>query len=199
MKRKGGTLRRTLKLISHYPTPLEILENVRKSPGWQYKTNIEQYKQRDRALVALTYLLAARISEVIRLNKTQFKVEKDRVIINSIKLSKSSRKGKPRRQQYRPLAWLSRFGERSGLTSLVLEYLETLENEEQLFSFGRVRAYQIIETITGEPCHWLRAYGENYLYDEWEKDIIAVADYIGIDPQTLPKYIRRSYTKYKPV
>jgi len=44
-----------------------------------------------------------------------------------------------------------------------------------------------------------RALGENFLYDAWDHDILAVSDYVKVNPRTLEKYIRRSYEKYRPV
>lgn len=189
--------RRTLKFIDHYPTPRQIYETIMFHQGWPYKTNREYYAKRDRALCAITYLLAARISEILRLKRSQFYVEKARVIVQKIELSKTRSHSKPRHDLYRQEAWLPLVGNRNSLTQLVIDYLEACETE-RLFPFGRVRAYQIISTITGEPCHWLRAYGENYLYDHWDKDLLAVADYIKVDVQTLQHYVRRSYAKYKP-
>jgi hypothetical protein len=119
--------------------------------------------------------------------------------VRGIQLSKSRYRNRPRREQYREEAWLPMQGERSPLTHLVLDYLQLLEGDALLFSFGRVRAWQIISKLLGVPCHWLRAYCENYLYDNWGKDILAVSDYIKVDPRTLQLYIRRSYQKYKPV
>jgi len=189
--------RRTLRFITHYPTPKQIYESIIDGEMWPYKTNKDFYATRDKALVAITYLLAARISEVLRLEKSQFYTEKTRIIVQSIALSKSRRKDKPRNDLYRQEAWLPLEGKRAELTELVLDYLEICETE-RLFPFGRIRAFQIISTITGEPCHWLRAYGENYLYDEWDKDILAVANYVKVDVQTLQRYVRRAYAKYKP-
>jgi hypothetical protein len=47
--------------------------------------------------------------------------------------------------------------------------------------------------------HLFRALGENYLYDAWDHDMLAVSDYVKVNPRTLEKYIRRSYEKYRPV
>jgi hypothetical protein len=223
--------RRTLQQIVSYPRPFEILDKLQFSKGWDYKTNMEFYQKRDKALVAILYLLAVRVSEALRLTKSQFLEEKDRVLVRAIKLSKSRIKvcskcgqrikseerqkhlknehgieldnpdeyfiSKPRRDEYRQEGWLPKVGKRSPLTELVLDYTQLLEKDEKLFKFGRKRAWQIVIALTGEPCHWLRAYGENYLYDEWGKDLLAVADYVKVDTRTLPKYIRRSYAKYK--
>jgi integrase len=195
----GKLKRRTLKFIQYYPSPRELYQKIVSAPGWNYKENVEFYHARDRALAALTYLLGGRISEILRLKKSQFIVGRDRVIVRGIQLSKSRYKNRPRREQFREEAWLPLHGERSSLTELVLSYLRLLGDNDLLFPFSRQRAWQIINSLLGVPCHWLRAYCENYLYDNWGKDILAVSDYIKVDPRTLQLYIRRSYQKYKPV
>lgn len=200
-------MRRSLKYIQAYPSPDQIYNGLLKSPGYPYKTDREFYVKRDRALVSLTYLIAGRISEVLRLTKDQFEIRIDRVIVSRIKLSKAYRTNKktgikkPRKVLFRTEAWLPLTGERQGLTKLVLDYLyllEDLDPGQEIFNIGRKRAYQIVIALTGNPIHWLRAYGENYLYDIWDKDILAVSDYIKIDPATLKEYIRKGYAKYKP-
>jgi len=195
----GKTKRRTLKYIQYYPSPQELYKKIVESSGWPYKTDADFYHTRDRALVALTYLLGGRISEVLRLRKNQFIEQKDRVVVRGIKLSKSRYKNRPRRVQYREEAFLPLKGERVVFTQLVLDYLKLIGEGARLFEFGRVRAWQIINAILGVPCHWLRAYCENYLYDHWGRDILAVSDYVKVDPRTLQLYIRRSYRKYEPV
>jgi hypothetical protein len=88
-------------------------------------------------------------------------------------------------------------GERAALTQIVADYLQLLKPEDELFNFGRTRALQITHSILGIPCHWLRAYGEDYLYENWDHDILAVADYVKVDPRTLQEYIRERYEKYR--
>jgi len=221
--------RRTLKYIEYYPRPYEIYDRIVYGRGWNYKTNREFYLKRDRAMVALLYLLACRISEVLRLKKSQFIIEDDRVIVRGIRLSKSRTKvcslcGKKvkkeerkrhlkeehgiedanpkdyfkvkRRDQFRQEAWLPLQGKRAKLTELVLEYLKVAP--ERLFIRDRSQAWKYVTALIGEPPHWLRAYGESYLYDSWDKDLLAVADYVKVDPRTLQHYIRRAYKKYQP-
>lgn len=196
-----GKNRRSLKYIRYYPRPLEIYERITTSKGWIYKTNRDFYVKRDRALVAITYLLAGRISEVLRLKVNQIEIGSSLIIVKGIKLSKASKAGKPRRDQYRHEAKLVLTGDRSNLTQLFLNYLTELPSdpETRIFPIGESRAWQIITTLTGDPPHWFRAYGENFLYDKWDHDLLAVADYVKVDPRTLQNYIRRSYEKYKPV
>jgi integrase len=196
----GKLKRRTLKFIQYYPSPKELFQKIVNAHGWSYKTKVEFYRMRDRALAALTYLLGGRISEVLRLKKNQFIVGEDKVVVRGIQLSKSRYKNRPRREQFREEAWLPLHSERAGLTGLVLDYLRLMDGDDVLlFPFSRQRAWQIVSCLLGVPCHWLRAYCENYLYDNWGKDILAVSDYIKVDPRTLQLYIRRSYQKYKPV
>jgi len=195
-----GTDRRTLGEIKSYPTPQKLCGQIVSSSGWPYKDkdNEDFYLKRDRALVSLLYLLALRISEGLRLTRKQFSIDQknDRIKVESIKLSKPRKKGKPRKHEYRLEAWLPLKGEREPFTRLVMDYLELLGPEDRLFSFGNSRALQITHAILGIPCHWLRAYGEDYLYEMWDHDILAVADYVKVEPRTLQEYIRKGYEKY---
>lgn len=194
--------RRTLKFIDRYPTPKELTERIAQN-GWPYKTRKEAYLTRDRALVALLYLCALRVSEALRITRDQVTIKKKSIIIEGIKLSKSHRKDKLRKSQFREYAFVPLKGERGDLGHFLQEYLALLDAKREfgiksrLFPFKRGRAWQIVAATLGVPCHWLRAYGENFLYDAWEKDLLAVADYVKVDPQTLSQYIRRSYTKYR--
>lgn len=190
--------RRTLKFIKSYPASDSLYSQIKKSDGWPYKTDKQFYKTRDKALCAILYVLALRISEALRLKITQFEKGPSHVTVRAIKLSKSMRKGKPRQSQYREEGFLPLIGERKKFTYLILDYLEIMESYEleTLFPFKRARAFQIVSAVLGIPCHWLRAYGENFLYDVMQKDVLAVSDYIKIDPRTLQLYLRRRYSKY---
>ena len=199
-----GQNKRTLKFIKSYPTPKELYGKIVNSEGWDYKSNREKFLIRDRALVAILYLLALRISEALRLRKEQFifpeeSGREDAVIVREIKLSKSRWKDKPRKEQFRQEAFLPLRGPRAKLSRLVMRYLTMLGPQDKLFKFGTSRAWQIVTTMLDVPCHWLRAYGENFLYDVWKHDLLAVSDYVKVNPRTLSEYIRRSYKKYKPV
>lgn len=191
-----GKNRRTLSYINFYPTPKELYNNIVKSDGWPYKTEMKFYRTRDKALVSLLYLLALRVSEALRLKKEQFLIEKSRVVVRGIKLSKSVRKDKPRKEQYRQVGYLPLTKDRGLITGLVLEHLEQIETEDKLFKFGIVRAWQITTAILKIPNHWLRAYGEDFLYSMWRGDLLAVADYVKVDPRTLQHYIRKRFERY---
>lgn len=193
----GGKDRKTLKAIPYYPMPNEILELLLESKGWPYKRNVERYLRRDRALVAILYLGGLRISEALRLKKSQFMKRNDHILVRSIKLSKSRIEGRPRRIEYRD-ARLPLNGDRSDLTKLVLDHLEALEGKDaKLFKFDSTRAWQIVTSLLPSfTCHWLRAFCEDYLYDVWDHDLLAVSDYVKVDPRTLELYLRKRHERY---
>ena len=195
--RGSGVGRRTLKMIPYYPSPQEIYETLMKSEGPRYKTQPEFYRSRDRALISIIYLAGLRVSEALRLRLSQFSILKDYVEIRAIKLSKSRVKGQPRRVQYRD-ARLPLKGERAPLTRLVLDYISRLKGDEKLFKFEtNQRAWQIVKAYFPEwTTHWLRAFCEDYLYTAWGNDLLAVADYVKVDPRTLQQYIRKRYERY---
>jgi hypothetical protein len=194
-----GKERRVLAMINRYPTPMELYESIF-TRQWPYKKDRDFYIKRDRALAAILYLCALRISEARRLVKSQFKLNPFRV--EAIKLSKAekhnSKTGKIiiRKDLYRKDARIPLQGDRGIIGQFILDYLALLEENEQLFPFSNSRADQIIKNMLDVPPHWLRAYGENYLYDLWDKDLLAVASYVQVDPRTLTKYVHGTHTKY---
>lgn len=194
----SGKGRRTLKFIDRYRTPRQLIDRINKD-GWHYVTRKEFYKKRDSALCAILYVCALRVSEALRIKRDQCEIMSGRVVIEAIRLSKAHKADKIRRNQFREYAFIPLVGERAELGRMVKDYLELLDGDDKLFCFGSSRAYRIVNATLGVPPHWLRAFGENYLYDNWEKDLLAVADYVKVDPRTLAHYIRRSYTKYKEV
>ena len=119
--------------------------------------------------------------------------------MNAIELSKRHYRDRPRREQFRVENFLPLTGPRAPITELITDYLELLGPEEQLFPFGRKRAYQIVSATLGIPEHWLRAYGDMFLYDAWNQDILAVSDYTKQSVLTLQQYIRRRFQKYQTV
>ena len=181
--------RRVLTDIREYPSSAELFEKIVKSPGMTYKTNIEFYKVRDRALISLTYLLALRVSEVLRLEKEQFTEKSNYVEVKAIQVSKR------KKPMFRRVGFLPLIGDRRRFTFLIMQHLRQVETGK-LFKFGRVWAYKIVTATLGVPVHWLRAYGEDFLYTLYKGDVLAVADYIFVDPRTITLYLRRRFEKY---
>jgi hypothetical protein len=87
-------------------------------------------------------------------------------------------------------------GDRKVFTDLVLAFLPSISDNSRLFPFTTQRGWQVVTSLVGIPCHWLRAYCEDYLYEHWGKDILAVSDYIKVDARTLQAYIRKRYLRY---
>jgi integrase len=204
--------RRVLAQIQYYPRPQQIFKMLVDREGWPYKTESKRefYHARDRALCALLYLGCLRISEAIRIRKSQFETRDSHILIQAIELSKTKVKGKRRRIQFRD-AKLPLKGEREPLTRLVMKHVDVLGDKDRLFPWslernkenqivGCTRGWQICNHLLPEFTeHWLRAFGEDYLYDAWDHDILAVSDYVKIDPRTLQEYLRKRHEKYPTV
>jgi len=219
----GKGKRRTLTEIQYYPRPYEIYKDLMMSPGWKYKTKPEEFLRRDRALAAILYVGELRVSEAIRLKKNQFENREDHIFVKAIRLSKR----KPGKVAYRE-ARLPLTGERAKFTELILDYLNTLDDDQRLFPWslkervyvlkrkyttkdgqvknyrsvqlvGTKRAWQIVNALLPNwTQHWLRAFGEDFLYDKFDHDILAVADEVKVDARTLQLYLRKRHEKYKP-
>jgi len=205
-----GLGRKTLKGIPYYPTPTEIYNAIMAGLGWPYKRNSAKFLERDRAFVALLYLGGLRVSEALRIQKRQLTTEKGYILIRAVEISKTKIRGIPRKIQFRDVR-LPLTGERAPMTELVMKWVAQIEDDEKrLFPWsaekdvrgqiiGGKRAWQVVTAILpGHTCHWLRAYCEDYLYTAWDNDILAVADYIKVNPRQLQQYIRRRYERYAP-
>lgn len=145
----------------------------------------------------MLYLAALRISEALRLQKKQFQHLKTKVLGEAILLSKRRNDEKVRSKTLFRDIRISLTGERKDLGHIVKSYLVMLKDpEEQLFTFNRITAWRITTTMIGVPNHWLRAYGEEYLYRRWNKNLLAVADYVKVDPKILAEYLRDESKNY---
>jgi hypothetical protein len=193
-------------MIEQYPEPKEILAKILDpATDWPYQSERKDILlSRDRALAAVLYNGELRISEAERLVKSQFKDKPFRIV--AVKLSKAEKHNKKtglvitRKDLYRKEIRLPTKGYRGQISGLIKQYLELLTDEGEaefpIFDIGNSRVDQIIKAKLGVPPHWLRAYGENELYGLWDYDLIAVANYVQVDPRTLAKYIHRVPTKY---
>ena len=220
--KQNSLSRLTLAQIESYPTPLELHRELMASAGWPYKTNMQSFLARDRALASLLYLGDFRISEVLPLTKKQFSEGEECIHVKSVLVGKR----KANKVQYRD-AMLPLKGERVAFTKLILDYLALLGPEDRLFPFsltkrkypikgssyktkdgkekqrfsvqivGTKRAWQIMKALLPDYTqHWLRAFGYSYDYDHMDHDILAVSDKTKADPRSLQPYLRRRYEKY---
>ena len=203
--RASGKGRRTLRFIDRYPEPAEILAKVTNpATDWPYKSEAKDLlRARDKALAAVLYTGALRISEARRLTISQFLPTPFQIV--AVKLSKAERHDRKtgqtiiRKALFRTSVRLPTKGAKGELSNLIKQYLEMLKDQPadtRLFKFCNARANQIIGLKLGVPPHWLRAYAENDLYELWDNDLIAVANYVQVDAGTLAKYIHRVPERY---
>lgn len=214
-----GKSRRVLADIPRTIGPDELYDALVRAPGWDYKDpdTADIYLTRDRALLALLYMGALRISEALRLLRSQFVHDPKRKmwVIRGVKLSKEQttrhlKDGRvvtrPRLHSYREEVWLPLTGPRKAFTQLVLDWVEPIQEGrifgKQLGTQGfatNQRATQIMGATLGLWLHYLRAQGERYLYKAWKKDLHATASYLRIDEGTLAKYLGQQVEGVKPV
>ena len=200
MESKDG--HRVVLEVKSYLRPEELLDILNKFSGWDYKSNQEWYSLRDSSLICLLYLCALRVSECLRLTNDMFFLneEKHRVEVAGIELSKRRKKDigrkKSTREAWLPLEYENHSNARTSLSKIVQKYRQSLGVNESLFGFGRKRAGICGEKRTGLWCHYFRANGEEYLYDGWNYDMLALSEYVGVDPRTLGHYIRGGYKKH---
>lgn len=185
---------------------VEQIYNLITSETWPYKTNIDFYHTRDKALMALLFLTAGRISEVVSLRKEQFDFQADRnfIIIRNMILVKrlKTRKGKPVKHKTAPIrdeVPLPRKGPLSKFTRLVQDYLELIvDPKEKLFRFKRHRAWQIVNHITGQWCHWFRSQAESYYGKYVFNTPFALRDFVGVsDIESLGPYVKTQWRDYE--
>jgi len=191
-----GTSRRTLKDIKRTYSPEEIYELIT-ARTYPYRTWAPHYHRRDRCFLALLYLTAGRIGEVLSLRKSQFNLEADPdfIIIQNMITEKigPASANLPFREEFP----LPRAGRLQPFTALVLEYLEELHEEERLFPFKRQRGWRIVKHITGKWPHWFRAQAERMygkLIGGGPEGIYKLRDFLNIaNIQTLAKYIKTEW------
>jgi len=184
---------------------LKQIYSLIKNRNWPYKTNREFYHTRDRALMALLFLTAGRISEVLSLTRDQFDCDADQnfIIIRNMILVKRlrTRKGKPVKHTTAPIrdeVPLPLTGPLARFTDLVMKYLDLLGENEKLFKFKRHRAWQIVRFVTGKWCHWFRSQSESYYGKYVFTSAFALRDFVGVsDIESLGPYVKTQWKDYE--
>lgn len=176
------------------------------SETWPYKAEQDFHHTRDKALMALLFLTAGRVSEVLSLRKEQFDFEADKnfIIIRNMILVKrlKTRKGKRVKHRTAPIrdeVPLPLKGPLSRFTKLVQEYLESITDpKNKLFKFKRHRAWQIVNHVTGQWCHWFRSQAESYYGKYVFNTPFALRDFVGVsDIESLGPYVKTRWKDYK--
>lgn len=157
----------------YYDSPSKVWGKIN-SETWKYKTRHDFYLVRDRALMALFYLSCCRVSEVVRgktkvgklqgLSKIQFKEDGDWLRLTHaliIKQRWNKRKRILKAEDYpsRVLIGMPLKGGLSVFTDAIVKHLNQIGEEDVLFPFSRVRAYQIVRRCSGEFPHYFRDMG----------------------------------------
>jgi integrase len=185
---------------------IEQILSLITSKAWPYKTQEDFYRARDKALMSLLFLTAGRISEVLSLTKVQFDFEADKnfIIIRNMILVKrlKMRKGKPVKHKTAPIrdeVPLPLRGPLARFTKLVMDYLSLMDDPKaELFKFGRHRAWQIVNHITGEWCHWFRSQAESYYGKYVFTSAFALRDFVGVsDIESLGSYVKTQWKDYE--
>ncbi len=185
---------------------LEQIYTLINSKSWPYKVGLDFYPIRDRALMALLFLTAGRISEVLSLTKEQFDFEADQnfIIIRNMILVKrlKTRKGKPVKHRTAPIrdeVPLPLKGNLSKFTRLVLDYLDLINDpEKKLFEFKRHRAWQIVNYVTDQWCHWFRSQAESYYGKYVFNTPFALRDFVGVsDIESLGPYVKTQWRDFE--
>lgn len=189
----GKTPKRTLKDIEEWLNPEEVYHLII-SKTWPYKKKLAFYRKRDRALMALYFITGGRNNEVLKLKKSNFDLTSDPQfsIIKGMYISKRAKKTIARygaKVTRRIPIRLPLFGDLLPFTLLVVDYLDELDDEDDLFDFGVRRSHQIIKYVTGKWVHWFRAMSENF-YGQVFRDAVKLAKFIGItNVQSVMAYI----------
>ena len=191
-----GVKRRTLEDIKEFLRPSQIYSLIT-AKTWPYKTQWNFYHARDKALMALLYLTCGRITEVLSLKKSQFVMDEDPdfiIITNMIvvKRKKRQRKAPPIRAEVP----LPKEGPLAKFTKLVVDYLEVLPEDAELFEFKRRRAWQIVRHITGKWCHYFRSQGESWYGKIY--DVFGLKEFVKVTSiETLGDYVQAPWRQYR--
>jgi hypothetical protein len=222
--RGSGKGRKTLEKVGRTPRPRELFNMLMESKGWPYKTNKEYYLARDRALVSLLYVGELRVSEAIRIKLGQFEDTEEVLYVHNVQLSKV--RGLQYRELRLPKHGERSCFTKLILDYLAIMRAAGKNEEDRLFPWslkvnkvkvgvyhwkdgktetplysvqmvGTKRAWQIVHALLPNITqHWLRVYGEKYLYQRLGKDIIAVSKIVKVDPRTVAKYLMAGEEEY---
>lgn len=219
---KNRQKRRTIeKDFQFYDDPDTVWDKIH-GPPWKYKTRQEFYEIRDRAYMSLSYLTVCRVSELCRadlagagykasIRKNQFHLDpggvnlrgviilKRRELVDGVWVAIRDLTHYPLRKEiHLPLiGGLRRF------TELIIEYLDMLNDREELFKFRRSRAYQIVNHCTklteeerGIMPHYFRDMGLKLYARVLDRNIKDLMEFSGhAQVETLMKYLGEGQLK----
>lgn len=196
----------------YYDPPRIIYKKIQRDP-WPYKTHIEYYTLRDRALMCLLYLTCARITEVTRgrvrvgmttgITKGQFAYLDDFIMVRNLPIFK--RKFVQRGGKWSSVDSITDYphrielplplkGDLSLFTLEIHNYLQYLRDDEELFKFLRYRGFKIIRRVTGEFPHYFRSMGLKMWLRLFSNDLVRLQSFSGHRQiQGLARYLSTSW------
>ena len=190
--------RRTVRMAKTLFTPDEILEKLEAYKGSIYRQPTNKLIARDKALLSLIFLTAGRISEVISLEKKQFKFNREDgfIIIENMKLVKQKKTHKKAgRSPFRCEVAIPLSGTLKPFTDIFLKYYKICSSVK-LFNFSRNWSWKIVECITDMYPHYFRACSENYYYKIF-RNPYALRDFVGLSSvEALGTYMKTDWRDY---
>ncbi len=176
----------------------------------------ELYELRDLAYMSLMYASTCRASELCRfvrrdadneieiskpsVTKNQFHVENGFLMFREVIILKR-RERDPESGKWVSIKDVGRYptrheislpteGDFTIFTDPILEYLDKLEPDEELFPFMYRRGWQIVSRVTGEMQHYLRDMGIKFYSRLLDRNIKDLQDFTGhARIQNLSKYL----------
>lgn len=177
----------------------------------------EHYELRDLAYMSLMYASTCRASELCRFKrldketkeievskggvmKHQFNVGPEFLTFREVIILKR-RELNPETKEWEAIKTVENYpvrneislpleGDFSIFTEPILEYLDTLEPNEELFPFMYRRGWQIVSHVTGEMQHYLRDMGIKFYSRLLDRNIKDLQDFTGhARIQNLAKYL----------
>jgi len=197
--------RRSVEFDFRYYDPPGRISDIIRRQTWQYSRNSESFRLRDLALMSILYWSSSRISEIVRarvyqkkdgilqhigslpsLKASQFvEGERDFLNLRDLRIMKRQVNDVAEYPKRKEILFPLR-GDLAIFTEPVLEYLEKLGPNEELFPFMNKRGFQIVSCCTKLPGedqglmpHYLREMGLKFRLRLYDKNIKQVQDFSG--------------------
>jgi len=162
------------------------------------------YRLRDLVLMCVLYLSTSRISEIVRaevkggflpsVRKNQFVERGEYVMLRQVPVVKRMRVKEISDYPFRHEIPLPRKGGLKIFTEPIDKYLEKLTLQEELFKFGRMRGYYIVNHITDEFPHYLREMGLKMWLRLFDRDLVRLQEFSGhAQLDNLARYLRSTW------
>jgi len=203
-----GVKRRSVEKDYRFYDPPSVIWKKISSRTWNYKTKKDFYELRDLALMCVMYISAARVSEIVRaevkggflpsIRKEQFVKIGNFLMLRKIPVVKRRYVKTIDDYPFRDEIPFPLKGSLKIFTEPIMDYLELLDDKEELFKFGTKRAFQIVNYVTGEFPHYLRDMGLKMWLRRFGKDLVQLQQFSGHRYlRNLARYLRGNWRDYE--